>query len=101
MLEKLKNLLSRKFLLTVASNLIVILVALGVDGDTAKIVLGACTIVINAIYIIVEGSIDKKNLASLLDNISDIISEVQVEDESTNNEGVNNYDGAGESPKNS
>ena len=80
MLEKIKNLLSRKFLATVAGNVGTILIAVGVDNDIAKIVSCLLLIVINAVYVITEGSIDKADLVNWAEKFSDFVDGIADEE---------------------
>jgi len=75
-MEKLKNLLSRKFLTTLLSNVLTILITFGVDTDTSKIIGLVGLIIINAVYVITEGNIDKASLINITQTVSDELEDI-------------------------
>lgn len=75
-MSKLKNLLSRKFLLTVLGYVGAIMVAYGCSDSTVKWVgiLGA--LAINVIYILVEGKIDWTSVKTAAAKVSEVVSDL-------------------------
>ena len=73
------KLVSRKFLLTLASNVVALAVMVGADNTTAQLVGVAAMIIINAVYVVIQGNIDKATLLKAAEAINDVIEDV-VED---------------------
>lgn len=75
-MSKIKNLLSRKFLLTVLGYVGAIMVAYGASDSTVKWVSILGALAINIIYIVVEGKIDWTSVQTAAAKVSDIVSDL-------------------------
>jgi hypothetical protein len=65
-----KKLLSRKFLLALVATVISVAGIFGIDNGTLQIAAYAGAIMVNVIYILVEGKIDKAALTDVLKKVS-------------------------------
>lgn len=74
--ERLKSLLSRKFLVTAVGNLVSLILLVGADTEVTKIIGCVSIIVIDAIYITMEALIDKSNAVQSSEITSDILESV-------------------------
>ncbi len=64
MLAKLKNLFSRKFLVTVVGNIVSIAIIIGGDDNLIKLIGCGIMALVDVIYIVMEALIDKKSVSS-------------------------------------
>lgn len=78
-MSKLKSLLSRKFLLTVFGYVGAILVATGASDSTVKWVSILGALVINIVYIVIEGKIDWVRIQTAASKISEAVSDLADE----------------------
>ncbi len=92
--EKLKNLLSRKFLLAFIGAISGLAIALGADADFVQILVGAATALVSVIcYIVAEGQIDAEAVALASDFVERVIVAVEaakVQGENADGDGAGN-----------
>jgi phage shock protein PspC (stress-responsive transcriptional regulator) len=94
--EKLKNLLSRKFLLALIGAISGLAIALGADADFVQILVGAATALVSVIcYIVAEGKIDSEGVTLA----SEFVQRVIVAVEAAKEQGESDGDGAGDAVK--
>ncbi len=95
--EKLKNLLSRKFLLALIGAVSGLAIALGADADFVQILVGAATALVSVIcYIVAEGKIDAAAVTLASDFVKKVIEAVEAAKEQGETE---DGDGAGDAVK--
>jgi len=77
--EKLKNLLSRKFLLALIGAVSGLAIALGADADFVQVLVGAATALVSVIcYIVAEGKIDAEAVTLASDFVQQVIVAVEA-----------------------
>lgn len=81
MKDKLKNLLSRKFLVTLATNVMTYVIALGLDSDTAKIICYLFIAVVDIVYVAAEYGLDKASILRLTEALVETAEDIAEEKE--------------------
>jgi len=77
--EKLKNLLSRKFLLALIGAASGLAIALGADADFVQVLVGAATALVAVVcYIVSEGKIDSEAVTLASDFVQQVITAVEA-----------------------
>lgn len=83
MKDKLKNLLSRKFLVTLATNVMTYVIALGLDSDKAKIICYLFIAVVDIVYVAAEYGLDKANILRLTEALVETAEDIAEEKENS------------------
>jgi len=77
--EKLKNLLSRKFLLALIGAASGLAIALGADADFVQVLVGAATALVSVVsYIVTEGKVDAEAVTLASDFVQQVIEAVEA-----------------------
>ena len=77
--EKLKNLLSRKFLLALIGAASGLAIALGADADFVQVLVGAATALVSVVcYIVAEGKIDAEAVTLTTEFVQQVIASVEA-----------------------
>ena len=77
--EKLKNLLSRKFLLALIGAASGLAIALGADSDFVQIIVGAATALASVVsYIVMEGKVDSEAVTLASEFVQQVILAVEA-----------------------
>lgn len=77
--EKLKNLLSRKFLLALIGAASGLAIALGADAGLVQVLVGAATALVSVVcYIVAEGKIDSEAVTLASDFVQQVILAVEA-----------------------
>ncbi len=85
--EKLKNLLSRKFLLALIGAVSGIAIALGADADFVQVLVGAATALVSVVcYIISEGKIDSEAVTLTTDFVQQVVTAIEAAKEQKNDD---------------
>ena len=75
--EKLKNLLSRKFLLALIGAASGLAIALGADADLVQVLVGAATALVSVVcYIVAEGKIDAEAVTLTTEFVQKVLAAV-------------------------
>lgn len=77
--EKLKNLLSRKFLIALIGAISGLAIALGADADLVQVFVGAATALVSVVcYIVAEGKIDAEAVTLASDFVRRVVAAVEA-----------------------